>query len=146
MEKTKDIEIDGRAYQVGRFNPRDGSWVAFLLLTKVMTMFGPGFSAAIGLPSMPEVEGEKSAITEAEFHNIQDHCLRICAIYPDLQKATAQTAAITAPVLTADGRFTDDAITLKVVMKLTFETLLFNCSDLFPGGAVATGNTTPKVA
>jgi len=135
-EKTKDVEVGGKRYRVGRFNPRDGSWVAFLLMTKALPAWiGDSLVSDMGLPVGA---GQKPELSEADFKNLQDHCLRLCFEY-------TSTEAPPIPVLMADGRFSDPEMDVSTALALTTHAMMFNLSSLFQGGAVKMASA-PAVA
>jgi Phage tail assembly chaperone protein, TAC len=126
QEKTKDVSIGDHQYRVGKLTARTASWVAMQILTKLLP-------SGDELVTGGRASAERSALSESEFHNIQGHCLRVCARYE-----TAGESLVPTPVLMADGRFAIPELEYDVVavMALTLHSLMFSVSPFFEEGAL----------
>lgn len=130
-QKTKDIPLGDRKYRIGRMSARNGSWVAAQLMTKML----PGIAAKMmeAMLATPLPAG-RSELSEAEFHNIQDHCLAVCS---RLEMNGDQ--AFYMPLVSEQGTWAikeleDDAFT---VLSLTVHALIFNILPFFEGGGLS---------
>lgn len=123
QDKTKDVEIGGQRYRIGRFPARTGSWIAVQIMTKVL----PSWLKEVD-DGIPEAQkANRPGMTEEEFRNIQDHCLRAC-----FRQSMNGDGGLPTPVLMADGRLDkdleDDVV---AVMALTVHCLMFNLAPFF---------------
>jgi hypothetical protein len=127
MEKTKDVDISGVRYQIGKMTARDGSWIAMQILTKVLPA---GLDEKVtGGSSLP---AKRSEMSEQEFHNIQDHCLAVCARYKLVGNVEAAL-----PVFDRPGKLNPDLEhDVLTVMALTAHALAFNIAPFFAEDAL----------
>lgn len=116
----KDVPIGDTTYRVGKMTARNGSWVAFLIGSKIAgSLLSGGFE--IGRIS----QGLQS-LTESEFQSIQDHALKV------VQKIDV-TTQLPIPMMTQSGVWADktlenDAVT---VFQLTLQAVGFNLEPFF---------------
>lgn len=129
IEKTKDVTIGTRRFQISRFSAETGSWIAY----KVMTSILPAYMGMSGISPSPGAGGNE--LSEADFRSIQGYCLRSCCEYQ-----TVGDVAAAVPIVMADGRFADPELSadLPTVMGLTTHALMFNLAPLFTGDAMKT--------
>lgn len=116
-----DVEIGEHTYQIGRFNARAGSWVLMQILTK---MLPSGIESNLNTAGLPI---GRAAISEADFHNIQDHCLSVCRRYE---------RGVPMPVFVPQSKtfaIRELEYDLGAVMALTIQALVFNVSPFFSG-------------
>lgn len=137
LEKTKEVEINKRRYQLHRFTAETGSWVAYMVMTKIL----PSWVGA-ALPATNKSGGAE--LSEEDFRKIQQYCLRYCF-------EISEGAPIR--VILDDGRWANPelAYDLPTVMALTTHALMFNLAPLFNEDAFSEGltgllGTIPTVA
>lgn len=128
MEEYKDIQIGEFKYRIYRLTARNGSWIVAQIATKILPS---GMEGMLGVSS--QLPANRQEMTESEFHNIQDHCLRVCSRHDLIGEQPTYTV-----VLRGDGRFSFpdlefDALT---VVTLTVHALLFSCGPFFSEGAL----------
>ena len=126
--KTKDVTLQGKKYQVGKMSAQTACWIAMQILTKMLPAGMDSQVAGNGMPS------GRTQLTEAEFNNIQNHCLRVCSMMQKLGDAPEAPQ----PLIRADGAWQfpdldDDPLT---IMGLTIHALIFNVSPFFDGDAL----------
>jgi hypothetical protein len=128
MPDTKDVEIGGLRYQIGRFRARDGSWVLAQVLTKMMPTM---LEAALRKKSSATLPAGRVQIAEDEFANIQAIALSVCRRYND--------AGVPMPVFVRPDTFAAPDLEYDVVavMRLTIEALVFNLSPFFADGGLS---------
>ncbi len=128
MEMYKDIEINDTRYRVGRMTARVGSWVLLQIFTKLLPA---QIESQLGLDSLPPGRSEMS---EAEFMNIQDHCLMVCRRY----ETQSNNDEVAMPVMAAPGVFAVKELEHDIVtaIGLTAHALLFNVAPFFEGNAL----------
>lgn len=125
-ELTKDVDVGGKQYQVGKMTAQVGCWIAMQLFTK---MLPSAVENQVGLEGMPTA---RTQLSEEEFYNIQNHCLAVCKRYELVGEVkTAQ------PILHS-GRmaFKDLDTDLLSVLGLTVHALIFNVKPFFEGDAL----------
>ena len=132
-ELYKDILLGENHYRVGKMTARDGSWVAMQFASYVLPSAAQSAAGMVGanLPSMPN---RSRTMTEAEFHNIQDHCLAVCT-----RKRVEPTGVeVFYPLIHDSGRwnFPDLETDVVSIMVLTLQALWFNVSPFFENGAL----------
>ena len=127
MEMSTDIEIRGTRYQIGRLTARTGSWIVTQIVTKMLPF---GIEGQLGTGGLPASRAE---MTEADFQNIQDHCLAVCRRY-EMTGSTETPMPITVrPGVFAVRELEYD---LPTVLALTVQALVFNLSPFFSGDAL----------
>jgi hypothetical protein len=109
-------------------NALDGSWVAMQILTKMM----PVNIEAMTEGKIPNLPGNRSQMNEEEFHNLQNHCLRVVSRYE-------RDDAPPIPIMVGNGvlavkELETDIIT---IMVLTVHSLIFNVAPFFEEGALS---------
>ena len=124
MDLTKDVEISGQRYQIGKMSARSGSWIVVQLITKLMPM---GIENQLGIEGL---SSGRSEMSEAEFLNIQDHCLDVCRRY---EMVAGQEVAM--PIMARPGVFAFKELesNLLTILALTVHALLFNVTPFFEG-------------
>ena len=122
-ELTKDIDLRGHRYQVGKMTATDGCWVAMQIFTKVMPGMLENKVGVTGLPS------GRSDMSEQEFHNIQNHCLAVCKRF-----TVVGDVPVAEPVMRGERfAFKDLEHDVLTVMGLTAHALIFNVLEFFQG-------------
>jgi tail assembly chaperone len=129
-ERTKDVQIGDRTFQVGSFSPREGRWVSMQFLGRLL----------YSLENTREVQEKElgaslathlSYMGEDSFTRIQDKCFALTSEY------NAQKVAM--PVLMRDGphkgEWAGDPLDLVDSLALTVSVLVFNLFDFFVPGA-----------
>jgi hypothetical protein len=159
FEKTKDVEISGKHYRLGRFTAQDGSFILQQLMAA--SFKGVDFSA---LPTPPPDATEPEPDTTSPEDKvrrllmglqlrggldydahcfIQRKCLAVCSRLEEHEGA----AAIAIRISTADGVVLPDiANDMPLVMRIEMETLVFNLSSFFAAGGMSAlaGDRPPK--
>ncbi len=125
---TKDIEIAGIRYQIGRFKARDGSWILAQVLTKMLPAV---IERALVKEAGAQLASSRAMLGEEEFASIQGHALAVCRRY--------ENGNVPMPIFLLPNTFAVKEIEydLIVVMKLTIEALLFNLTPFFEGGGLS---------
>jgi hypothetical protein len=123
-EAYKEVTIQGRAFRVGRFSAKDGSFLALKVGGLLAPLFG-GASASPAEVPMLEMLGKLTAgLQEKDFSYLQEKCLAVCE---------ERLPAGWTKVVDASGAFAvfdlDENATL--VLALTIQALVFNLSDFF---------------
>lgn len=137
LEKFKDVSMGDRKFQISRFTPDTGSWIAFQVMTKVMPSWvGVESTVPDSIRSMPRAE-----LSESEFRSIQAHCMKVCAEYRTIGDVTTPV-----PILMADGRYSDPDMDLATVMGITTHALMFNLAPLFTGDALKAVTGSLRIA
>jgi hypothetical protein len=128
-QNTKEFVIGEQRYQIARMDARTGSWIAMQLLTK---LFPFNMEAMMGL-DVSKLPANRTELTETEFHNIQDHCLKVVARFD-----TVGTGTVPIPVLMKSGvwSFKDLETDVVTVLALTAQSLVFNIGPFFDEGAL----------
>lgn len=127
MNDTMAVTVKGNEYQISRFDARVGSWIAMQIWTKVMPF---GMDSQITDGNAP---ARSSEMSESEFRNIQDHCLRMCS---RIQKIDGKD--LTEPVVVRGNIAIPDLQTDTLsVITLTLHVLMFNVKDFFDQKAVS---------
>lgn len=126
-ENMKMVNVAGKQYQIKRMTAQEGSWVAMLLLTKLLPM---GMHDKMNTGSLPG----RSVMSKEEFQNIQQSCLAVCF----LQEHVSEHPVLH-PVLMQDGRLAikDLEFDVVAVMALTLGALEFNVAPFFEDDALA---------
>jgi hypothetical protein len=125
-EEKKLVKIGEYEYEIQLMTPQNACWVAMSLMTKLLPM---GLDQKIDTGNIPG----RATMTESEFHNIQDHCLRVCG-----RTGVIGDQRVVEPLVRADGRlnFEDLSKDFVSVMTLTLNALVFNVSPFFAEGAL----------
>jgi hypothetical protein len=130
-EQTKDVEIGGARYQVGRFSARDGSWVLMKLLPLITTALSAtkpeNDEAAIAF--FARVIGQIGQTDEETFRKIQEHALAVCR---RLENGVPMPVFLR-PNTWAVKELEYDLVT---VLALTANALVFNLSPFFSDGGL----------
>lgn len=139
-EKLVEIEVEGkkRTFLVKKFDARTGSYVIYTVLNRLL----PSILEFAQPEARQKLEGGTHAVTEmatkvlssstlseAEFLDLQNKCLRVC--YEVLPAGNT-------PVINTTGQYgviglEDDLVT---VFRLTLEALVFNLRGFFTGGGL----------
>lgn len=152
-EKTKIVTIDERQYQIGRFSPEVGSFIALnILATIVKAQNGTqpteeelqqGSKEAEKRDSQETVKGMifaayLSGLTFDLHCSIQKHCLQVCS----RMEGNPGQELLPMPL----AKLPDVLADMPLVMRLETETLAFNLADFFAGGGLKamTGNPQPS--
>lgn len=131
-EDHKAWEFGGRQWDIGKFDARTGSYLAFKLMSDFGPMLSGGVHAAMSGQSADKAfeavfkKGVPS-MSRADFDEIQTECLRVCR---ELTKSGP------VDVLDERGNFgvNDLEYDAKTVMALTIQALVFNVSSFFDAG------------
>jgi len=149
--KTKDLEISGTAYRLGKLDAMTGVWIRDLLVAATLTKQQEAPDSKV--PDRPPVAEENpfgrldpeergnqivammwitagASLEEAVYRRVQVCCLRTVSYL-------AAGSTVAQPVIMVDGRFTLPALEddLTAVSRLILEALQFNLSPLFTGDA-----------
>jgi len=128
IEMFKDAEIGGSKYQIGRMTARNGSWITMQILSKILPQAISGQMSQIeGLGALP---ANRSEMSEAEFQNIQEHCLAVCRRYETIGTAETPLPIMARPGVFAMPELEYDLIT---IFALTAQTLIYNIAPFFEG-------------
>lgn len=124
MELSKDVEIEGKRYRVGRVTAIVGSAMVAQILPKIIPYMEDGLNIAVIFKMLP-------TISAAELGSIQNDCLLVCSRYEENNPV---------PVMLRPGvwgvkELEYDAVT---VMALTVHALVFNLAPFFTGGGLQT--------
>lgn len=155
-EKTKIVDIEGTQYQIGRFSPEVGSYIAMNILGIIVKSQRNAVPNGSGNPSQ-EMEIPAAANRDPQeivrgmtfaaylsgldydFHCfVQRKCLEVCS------RIESQPGQDSLPMPLA--RLPDVLSDMPLVMRLETETLAFNLADFFAGGGLKamTGNSQPS--
>lgn len=121
--KTKDIELAGKKYRLGKLNARTGSYIA----VKLAMLIAPLFKDKDNIDT-DAIARVLPALTKKEFYEIQN------ALLGTIQKINVvEDKELPEPVLTAGGTFVDNDLNydLSTVMGLTVHAIMFNVGDFF---------------
>jgi hypothetical protein len=124
--QTLNFHVGDTEYQVGRLTACDGSWILTQLLTKMLPAM---FETALARLAGGRLPPNRSLITEAEFQNIQSHCLAVCR----RMENGAPMPVFVPPNTWAIKELEYDLVT---VMVLTIQALVFNIQPFFEGGGL----------
>lgn len=127
MDATKDVEIGGAKYQIGRFRARDGSWILMQILTKMLPSTVEG---AFVRESGASLSPGRAHLSEEEFASIQGHALAVCRRYEN----GAPMPILIRPDTWAVKELEYDVI---AVMSLTVHALVFNLAPFFEGDGLS---------
>jgi hypothetical protein len=124
---TKDVEIAGQRYQIGKFKARDGSWILAQVLTKMLPAVIEG---ALSKQAGASLASNRSALSEDEFASLQGHALAVCRRYEN---------GVPMPVFVRPETFAVKELEYDLVgvMSLTIQALLFNLTDFFEGDGLS---------
>jgi hypothetical protein len=125
-ETTKDVEIAGRRWRIGKFDALTGSYIAYKLMVQMLPM---GLNEQIGIT--PNKGG--LVMGKEEFKELQTDCLRVCSELTQVGNAEAPL-----PVLMANGVWGVEGLDTDVmtVLMLTIHALIFNVSGFFGESAL----------
>ena len=139
-EKLVEIETDGkkRTFIVKKFDARTGSYVIYTVLNRllpsILEFAQPEARQKLtdGTEAVTEMATKvltSSTLSEAEFLDLQNKCLRVC--YEVLPAGNT-------PIITSTGQYgviglEDDLVT---IFRLTLEALVFNLRGFFTGGGL----------
>lgn len=142
-EKTKVVEINGKSYEIGRFTPQTGSWIANLLITTMLKSQKDGAPETQEESADDKVSAEEKAaglvsilwlmassdLPEATYARIQNHALLVCGQIH--QEGAGATGIIKESGKWIATELQDDAPTIS---KLVTEALQFNIAPFFLEG------------
>src|ERR1017187_10377339 len=141
LARTKDVEIDGKRYQIVRMNPLVGSWVASELFTRMLPsgieaqfMAEVNKSGALDQSGIMKLPASRSQMGMEDFIKLQIQCLLVCRWYDAVTGKDIAT-----PVMTAEGQFVmpglqDDVVS---VLALSLHSLFFNVQPFFDKSRIA---------
>lgn len=151
IEKTKNVAIDGKQYQLRRFTPDVGSYIVMQILgagmkSQTFSEAPPSSGTTVLPPEIPAVapNGEDVVRTlvfaallrgmDFDMHKkIQDWCLACCS------RMEGEDGKLPMPLTTQSGAIMGDVRDdMPLVMKLEMEVLVFNFSDFFAEGGLNT--------
>ncbi|HLH04947.1 MAG TPA: hypothetical protein VKX25_19420 [Bryobacteraceae bacterium] len=130
-EATKDVEVKGARYQIGRLTARDGSWILLQLtpkISKAMQQVREDEPDTFALAFISSVIEEIAQTDEDTFRRIQEHALTVCRRY--------EKDNVPMPVFLAGRGFAIKELEydLVAVMALTCHALIFNLAPFFTEG------------
>ena len=122
-ETSKRVKVQGREFEIRAFDALTGSYIAYVLLQKVLP---GGMENQVQMPNMPE---GRSTMSKAEFSKLQKDVLSV--VYEVLQGRTA-------PILNKNGSWgvPDIEQNTLLVMILTIQALAFNIGGFFGEGGL----------
>ena len=120
---TKDIELNGRKFRIGKFDAFTGSYIAYTLMAEMMP---GGLNKAVGAPQ----SNTAKKMSREDFSQLQKDCLNICAEVLPAGKT---------PIIDDSGKFAvigleNDTAT---VLTLTIQVLIFNVTSFFDESLLA---------
>lgn len=123
-ETSKRVKVQGREFEIRAFDALTGSYIAYVLLQKVLP---GGMENQVQMPNMPE---GRSTMSKAEFSKLQKDVLSV--VYEVLQGRTA-------PILNKNGSWgvPDIEQNTLLVMILTIQALAFNIGGFFGDGGLS---------
>ena len=124
--KTKEVELQGRKFQISALDAQTGSYLLFTVFEKMLpsgmeqqvmaTIRGEGKDPEMVLPS------GRTLMTKAEFFSFQRDCLSaVSEILPGRN----------APILNANGSWGVPDMNVRLAILLTAHSLMFNVADFF---------------
>ena len=124
--KTKEVELQGRKFQISELDPQTGSYLLFTVFEK---MFPSGMeqqvmSAIRGEGKDPEMvlPSGRTLMTKAEFYSFQRDCLSaVSEVLPGRN----------APIINANGSWGVPDVNVRLAILLTAHSLLFNLAPFF---------------
>lgn len=121
-EKEKTIILDGRTFVIKKFDAFTGSYVAFVLTSKLLPM---GLSSQLSGLGAPQPGTASIEMSKKEFFELQKDCLGIC--YEQVN------ADLTIPILNENGSFRALGLEndVKTVLALTVQAIVFNVQGFF---------------
>jgi hypothetical protein len=148
--RTKQLELNGRKFDLRRLPPEVGSFILMRMMGVQMRDQADRESvkpaaAAVATEKPVEISGEmrvralsfivfSGAIDFADFKFIQQHCMRCVALVTE-----AAGESFPMPIISDDGQWTKDgqavADDVGLVMKLTTEVLILCFADFFEADA-----------
>jgi len=139
FEFGKRPDGEPRLWDIGKFDPQTGSYIAYKLMNDLSPVLGTALAAAGGdlrsVAGNPEVMLGAAltkglpAMSRADFADMQRDCLRVCRELLDGGPA---------PVLNDNGTYGVQNLDAQTVMALMIQTLVFNMSGFFDGGFLGT--------
>ena len=132
-EKTKDVEINGKKYRIGRLDARTGSYVATKMAMLSIPLVGGKKEDQKGIDE-EKISKIMTALSQRQFYELQGILLRV------VQKLNVVDGnALPEPLLNSSGAFIDHDLDYDIgtVMALTAQTIMFNVGDFFGAAALA---------
>lgn len=134
----KEFEVGERKFQVKRFDALTGSYIAFTLFEKILSVIMGNKDQFIGSKT-PDVSADKFSemlpstlfkMSREDFTALQKDCLKVC--YEVLPAGVM-------PVIGANGRWGVSGLDTDtgLVLRLTIEALLFNLLGFFKEGGLS---------
>lgn len=123
MERSKVVELSSGRYRVDKMTARNACWIVTQLLTKMMP-------SAVETNIDFNLPQNRAEMSEQEFHNIQDHCLRVCYLIENQPSGVPAALPIMAEGTWAVPDIEHDIIT---VLLLTIHALTFSVAPFFEG-------------
>jgi hypothetical protein len=124
---TKDFTLGEHTYRIRKMDARTGSWLASQITSYLLPSAIESGLAREGL-DLPASNKRSEHMSEADFRNLQNHCLLVCG-----RLSSAAGVEVVTPVLHGSGRWSfedleTDAVT---VLVLTVHALLFSVGTFF---------------
>lgn len=130
--EPKIIELNGKRWKIGFFNPMTGNFIALKMLSKIGHVAAAIASGAVTDKTaiFMEVSQALGSFSQTEFVTIQTEALKVCSLL-----VSAGETEVPNPVLLNDGRWgvddlESDALT---IMALTCHALTVNLLPFFEG-------------
>lgn len=120
-EITSDIEIEGRKFIIGSFNPLDGNYILMQLLTFVLPL---GIGDILKTKLGTNIGSSTKLMPKEEFKQLQ---IDILSVVKEVMPNTGHKA----PLVRPDGTFGVQDVTMGLVINLLVATLAFNFKDFF---------------
>lgn len=132
-ELFKELVLGENRYRIGKMTARTGSWVASQFASYVLPAAAQSAAKLVAV-ELPATPNRSRTMTEAEFYNLQDHCLAVCSRI----RVEPNGSEVYYPLIHDSGRwnFDDletDAVTVTI---LTVQALMFNITPFFADGAM----------
>lgn len=138
-ETTKELDLDGKRYQLRKMTPLVGSWISNVLISSSISASsgsGSGESSEEFNKLSPQDKAEAavnalwlvaaSRLSEDNYTKIQRYCLLVCSQY-------IQGGGAAVPIFREDGKFALEQEPA-VVNRLILEALQFNIVPFFVVG------------
>jgi len=134
-ETSRIVEISGRRWKIGKFDPLTGNYILLKLFSRLSHVAMGVLSGAVSDNAVVAVSiaNEIGSLSKQEIVEIQAECLAVCA-----ELTTVSEKDIERPIRLPDGRWAvsgieDDAL---LVITLVGHVLLFNLSGFFDANAL----------
>lgn len=120
-EVSSELELYGRNFVIGSFNPLEGNYILMQLLTFILP-FGIGdvLKTSLGV----NIGNSTRLMPKEEFKQLQ---IDILSVVKEVMPETGHKA----PVIRPDGTFGVQDMTMGLIINLLVATLAFNFKDFF---------------